>query len=595
MNLSQSGQLSQPGQPSPSTATPATSPPSPSSSELTKKPPPIAAPVSPDSTSSSAPAAPAVPAAPVAVAPREEVWRACLTTSGGLAVAGLLVRQPLNTRVSPPAISPPPISPPPISPPPISPPPISPHPSHPHPSHPHPSHPHPSHPHPSHPHPSHPHPSHPHPSHPHPSHPHPSHPHPSHPHPSHSPPAIPPPAIPPPAIPSLSQSPLPPYPPGGMTLVRPSLTAFKPCHPHLNLTHIHPPSPLSHPIPPLRPFSTSVPFALAAAAIVSAARLALLHLSPAFLAATHASYLTLYTIPPLPFNSSPPSAPIQPPFTPLHPPSPLHPTPVTLSPASIPFALAAAAIVSAARLALLRLSPAFLDATNASNTRALSNLQATDLIWVSLLPGISEVRAAYFKGWLVCTPFHTLLRLSPAFLDATNASNARALSSLNATDLIWVSLLPGISEELLFRGALLPLVGVNAVGVIVSGAVFGLLHVTGDRNLTFSAWASSVERGATSVGCVYGVLAVATGDMASAMLAHSLAPLPPIPPSPPPQGIIRRVCVWRAGSGHGASSVGCAYGVLAGSGIIHPPPPFALLPQGNECGVCVWCAGSGDG
>ncbi|CAI7821410.1 unnamed protein product, partial [Closterium sp. NIES-53] len=136
--------------------------------------------------------------------------------------------------------------------------------------------------------------------------------------------------------------------------------------------------------------------------------------------------------------------------------------PLTLSPASVPFALAAAAIVSAARLALLRFSPAFLDATNASNTRALSNL--------------------------------------------------------NATDLIWVSLLPGISEELLFRGALLPLVGVNGTGVIVSGAVFGLLHITGDRNLTFAAWA-------TSVGCVYGVLAVATGDMASAMLAHSLANL----------------------------------------------------------------------
>ncbi|CAI5960693.1 unnamed protein product [Closterium sp. NIES-65] len=453
MNLSQSGQLSQPGQPSPSIATPDTSPPSPSSSESTKKPPPIAAPVSPDSTSSSAPAAPAVPAAPVAVAPREEVWRACLTTSGGLAVAGLLVRQlsawghdagaPITDCFQ--------------------------------------------------------------------------------------------------AMPlSLSPASVP------FALAAAAIVSAA----RLALLRLSP------------AFQHTVPFALAAAAIVSAARLALLHLSPAFLAATHASYLTLYTIPPLPFNSSPPSAPIQPPFTPLHPPSPLHPTPVTLSPASIPFALAAAAIVSAARLALLRLSPAFLDATNASNTRALSNLQATDLIWVSLLPGISEVRAAYFKGWLVCTPFHTLLRLSPAFLDATNASNARALSSLNATDLIWVSLLPGISEELLFRGALLPLVGVNAVGVIVSGAVFGLLHVTGDRNLTFSAWASSVGcvygvlavatghhlwgvrtacwlaavsftphpplpsyHRATSVGCVYGVLAVATGDMASAMLAHSLANL----------------------------------------------------------------------
>ncbi|GJP73689.1 hypothetical protein CLOP_g4378 [Closterium sp. NIES-67] len=111
-----------------------------------------------------------------------------------------------------------------------------------------------------------------------------------------------------------------------------------------------------------------------------------------------------------------------------------------------------------------------------------------------------------------------LLRLLPAFAAATNASNVRALSNLNATDLIWVSVLPGISEELLFRGALLPLVGVNAVGVIVSGGVFGMLHVTGDRNLTFASWASCV-------GCLYGVLAVATGDITSPMLAHSLANL----------------------------------------------------------------------
>ncbi|CAI5469210.1 unnamed protein product [Closterium sp. Yama58-4] len=141
--------------------------------------------------------------------------------------------------------------------------------------------------------------------------------------------------------------------------------------------------------------------------------------------------------------------------------------PLSLSPASVPLALTAAAIVSAARLALLRLSPAFLAATNASNTRALSNL--------------------------------------------------------NATDLIWVSLLPGISEELLFRGALLPLVGVNAAGVIVSGAVFGVLHITGGRNLTFAAWASSVV-------CVYGVLAMATERVATFTYQFHTSYTRPAPP-----------------------------------------------------------------
>lgn len=44
------------------------------------------------------------------------------------------------------------------------------------------------------------------------------------------------------------------------------------------------------------------------------------------------------------------------------------------------------------------------------------------------------------------------------------------------------------SQELLFRGAVLPLVGVNWLGILVSGSVFGTLHLTGDRNAVFAAW-----------------------------------------------------------------------------------------------------------
>ena len=49
-----------------------------------------------------------------------------------------------------------------------------------------------------------------------------------------------------------------------------------------------------------------------------------------------------------------------------------------------------------------------------------------------------------------------LLQRWPAFAQATERSNAQILSSLGPLDLVWVAALPGVSEELLFRGALIP-------------------------------------------------------------------------------------------------------------------------------------------
>jgi membrane protease YdiL (CAAX protease family) len=43
-------------------------------------------------------------------------------------------------------------------------------------------------------------------------------------------------------------------------------------------------------------------------------------------------------------------------------------------------------------------------------------------------------------------------------------------------------------QELFFRGAILPLVGVDWRGIAVAGLVFGILHITGGRNAAFAAW-----------------------------------------------------------------------------------------------------------
>ena len=117
-----------------------------------------------------------------------------------------------------------------------------------------------------------------------------------------------------------------------------------------------------------------------------------------------------------------------------------------------------------------------------------------------------------------------LLGASPEFREATNRSNAQVLRPLRAGDVVTVSLLPAVAEETAFRGVLLPALmpafgGTPAAAygaVVASGAVFGALHAGGGRNAAFAAWASLV-------GVAYGAAAVATGDVATAMLAHALA------------------------------------------------------------------------
>jgi hypothetical protein len=52
--------------------------------------------------------------------------------------------------------------------------------------------------------------------------------------------------------------------------------------------------------------------------------------------------------------------------------------------------------------------------------------------------------------------------------------------------------------------------------VLLSGAIFGLLHNSGGRNLAFAAWAGGV-------GCVYGAAYLATQNIWVPAGAHVLA------------------------------------------------------------------------
>jgi len=104
----------------------------------------------------------------------------------------------------------------------------------------------------------------------------------------------------------------------------------------------------------------------------------------------------------------------------------------------------------------------------------------------------------------------------PEFREATDRSNQQVLSSLDWPDVMLVAILSGVSEEALFRWALISATWPDARGVLLSGAVFGVLHISGGRNAAFAVWA-------TAVGWLYGAAFLVSGDVWVPAGAHALA------------------------------------------------------------------------
>jgi hypothetical protein len=104
-------------------------------------------------------------------------------------------------------------------------------------------------------------------------------------------------------------------------------------------------------------------------------------------------------------------------------------------------------------------------------------------------------------------------QLWPAYRKSADMYLALVLKPLHWPDLLWLGLLPGLSEELLFRGVMLPAIGLNWIGILVSGASFGVLHMSGVQQWTYVVWA-------TAIGIILAIGAVATGNLLVPVVAH---------------------------------------------------------------------------
>ncbi|XP_073304862.1 uncharacterized protein [Primulina huaijiensis] len=116
---------------------------------------------------------------------------------------------------------------------------------------------------------------------------------------------------------------------------------------------------------------------------------------------------------------------------------------------------------------------------------------------------------------LVSSTRFLLLKIWPDFAKSSETANRQVLTSLEPLDYLAVAFLPGISEELLFRGALLPLFGINWTSILAVATLFGILHLGGGRNYSFAVWA-------TFVGLVYGYATILTSSAVVPMASHSL-------------------------------------------------------------------------
>lgn len=87
------------------------------------------------------------------------------------------------------------------------------------------------------------------------------------------------------------------------------------------------------------------------------------------------------------------------------------------------------------------------------------------------------------------------------------------LKPLVLPDLIWLGLLPGLSEELLFRGVMLPAFGYDTIAIFFSSLCFGVLHLSSWRQWPYVVWA-------TIIGGALGFSALFSHNLLVPMTAH---------------------------------------------------------------------------
>ncbi|MDY7020892.1 MAG: CPBP family intramembrane glutamic endopeptidase [Cyanobacteriota bacterium] len=135
---------------------------------------------------------------------------------------------------------------------------------------------------------------------------------------------------------------------------------------------------------------------------------------------------------------------------------------------------------------------------------------------VSMLPvrfTVIDVCYGVAIGLAITGASAVIYRLWPAYGRSADIYLKLVLTPLLWPDLLWLGLLPGLSEELLFRGVVLAAVGFTPLGLVISSVSFGILHFSGSQQWPYVIWA-------TIVGLILGYAALASGNLLIPIVAH---------------------------------------------------------------------------
>ncbi|MBW4696191.1 MAG: CPBP family intramembrane metalloprotease [Lyngbya sp. HA4199-MV5] len=116
-------------------------------------------------------------------------------------------------------------------------------------------------------------------------------------------------------------------------------------------------------------------------------------------------------------------------------------------------------------------------------------------------------------GLVITLASAVVYRVWAAYRQSADYYLALVLKPLVLPDLIWLGLLPGLSEELLFRGVMLPAFGLTVEGVIISSLCFGVMHLSSPRQWSYVVWAAAI-------GILLGYSALLTGNLLVPIVAH---------------------------------------------------------------------------
>lgn len=116
-------------------------------------------------------------------------------------------------------------------------------------------------------------------------------------------------------------------------------------------------------------------------------------------------------------------------------------------------------------------------------------------------------------GLVITVASAVVYRVWGAYRQSADYYLTLVLKPLVLPDLIWLGLLPALSEELLFRGVMLPAFGLTFEAVIISSLCFGILHLSSPKQWSYVAWA-------TVVGVLLGYSALVTHNLVVPVVAH---------------------------------------------------------------------------